>query len=75
MAERPLDIAINTLSSTGIKTIDDLKGARIGVSSPGSLTDWLARELARSKGWGANGVTSVAVGGNWPAFIAAMETK
>src|SRR5258708_6341762 len=57
MAELPLDIGINTLDSTGIKTIDDLKGARIGVSSPGSLTDWLARELARSKGWGPNGVT------------------
>jgi ABC-type nitrate/sulfonate/bicarbonate transport system substrate-binding protein len=75
MADLPLDIGINTLNSTGIKTIDDLKGARIGVSSPGSLTDWLAHELARSKGWGPNGVTAVAVGGNWPAFIAAMETK
>jgi ABC-type nitrate/sulfonate/bicarbonate transport system substrate-binding protein len=75
MADLPLDIGINTLDSSGIKTIDDLKGARIGVSSPGSLTDWLARELARSKGWGPNGVTPVAVGGNWPAFIAAMETK
>jgi len=45
-----------------IKTKEELKGKKIGVSSAGSLTDWLTRELARKEGWGADGVTSVAIG-------------
>ena len=39
-----------------------LKGKTIGVSTPNSLTDWLAREMARRQGWGLNGVRVVGVG-------------
>ena len=35
--------------------IDQLKGKKIGISSAGSLTDWLAKELARKQGWGPHG--------------------
>ncbi len=34
-----------------IQTIDQLKGKKIGISSAGSLSDWLARELAQQTGW------------------------
>ena len=30
-----------------IKSLEDLKGKIIGVSSPGSFSDWSAHELAR----------------------------
>lgn len=34
-----------------IHSVDALKGTMIGISSAGSLTDWLAQQLARRKGW------------------------
>ncbi|HEV8015263.1 MAG TPA: ABC transporter substrate-binding protein [Stellaceae bacterium] len=56
-----------------IKTLDDLKGKIIGVSNSGALTDWVAQELARVKGWGPDGVTRVAVGGTVTASSAAFR--
>jgi ABC-type nitrate/sulfonate/bicarbonate transport system substrate-binding protein len=49
-------------SKSGIKTLDELKGKRIGVTTAGALTDWLARRLAVSKGWGPNGIEVVPMG-------------
>lgn len=56
------------------KTLDDLKGKRIGVSSNGSLTFWLSKELARVKGWGPDGVTTVTTGNAAQNYIAALKT-
>ena len=55
---------------------DDLRGKRIGITSPGSLTDWLAEELNRVKGWTSDTdrVTKVAIGGSTQATIAALKT-
>ena len=53
-----------------IRSIGDLKGKKIGVSTSGSLTDWLTKELARKQGWGPNEVTAVTIG-NGPATIIA----
>src|SRR5579863_6233526 len=49
-----------------IRSIDQLKGKTIGFSSSGSLTDWLARELVRTQGWGTQGIKGVSIG-NDPA--------
>ncbi len=57
-----------------IKTLDDLKGKRIAVSSPGSFSEWSGRVLARKKGWGENGVTTIAVGGGAAPTLAAFKT-
>lgn len=57
-----------------IKTLDDLKGKRIGVSSPGSFSEWSAHVLARKKGWGENGVTTIAIGGGAAPSLAAFKT-
>lgn len=57
-----------------IRSLDELKGKKIGVSTPGSLTDWVAKELARKKGWGPDGVTRVAVGGGITASTAAFRS-
>jgi NitT/TauT family transport system substrate-binding protein len=56
-----------------IKTVAQLKGANIGISSPGSLTDWLALELARREGWGPQGITPVAIGNSAASIIAAFR--
>lgn len=57
-----------------LHTIADLKGKKIGISSAGSLTDWLARELAHHQGWGPDGVTRVAIGNGAAAVLAAFRT-
>jgi NitT/TauT family transport system substrate-binding protein len=56
------------------KSLADLKGARIGVTTVNSLTYWLALELARQRGWGPNGVTPIAIGGTTSANLAAFRT-
>jgi len=57
-----------------IKTLDDLKGKRIAVSSPGSFSEWSGHVLARKKGWGENGVTTIAIGGGAAPTLAAFKT-
>lgn len=57
-----------------IHSVDALKGAKIGISSAGSLTDWLAQQLARNKGWGPDGLTVVAVGNALAGMVAAFRT-
>ena len=57
-----------------VKSLADLKGKVIGVSSPGSFSDWSGHELARSQGWGENGVKTVAIGGGPGPALAALRT-
>jgi ABC-type nitrate/sulfonate/bicarbonate transport system substrate-binding protein len=52
----------------------DLKGKTIAVSSNGSLTYWLAQQLARKEGWGDNGITIVANGSEPATVVAAFRT-
>ncbi len=57
-----------------VKAPADLKGKKIGVSTPGSLTNWLAHQFAIHQGWGEDGITSVPVGG-MSSEISALITK
>ena len=57
-----------------IHSLDELKGKKIGVSTVGSLTDFVAQELNRTKGWGPDGVTRVTVGGGITASTAAFKS-
>ena len=45
----------------------------MGISSSGSLTDWLTRELTKKENWGPEGVTSVAIGNGAPGIISALR--
>ncbi|HEX3971842.1 MAG TPA: ABC transporter substrate-binding protein [Stellaceae bacterium] len=76
IAEFPGYMAYVVAANSGVHGIDDLRGKKIGITSPGSLTDWLAEELDRVKGWSgaSDRVTKVAVGGSTPAVIAALKT-
>src|SRR6185437_1139626 len=49
-------------ASGAVHAAGDLKGKNIGISTVGSLTDWLLRELSRQQGWGPDGIHGVALG-------------
>jgi ABC-type nitrate/sulfonate/bicarbonate transport system substrate-binding protein len=73
LANKPENMALVVSTKSGINSIDDLKGKRIGVTTLGSLTDWLARKISAEKGWGPNGVEVVAMG-EMRTRLAAMES-
>lgn len=70
----PANFAILVRMDSPIQTIADLKGAKIGATTVGSMTSWFALEIARREGWGENGVTIVYLGGN-EALFAGLTTK
>jgi NitT/TauT family transport system substrate-binding protein len=72
MYGRPSNLSLTVLANSRIKTVADLKGARIGVTTFGSLTDWLTRELSKQQGWGPNGIKVEALGGV-PERLAAAQ--
>jgi ABC-type nitrate/sulfonate/bicarbonate transport system substrate-binding protein len=56
------------------KTLADLKGTKIAVSSNGSFTFWLAQQLAKKQGWGEKDITIVANGSEPATVVAAFRT-
>ncbi len=63
MAGPPNNMALIVSAKGPIKTVADLKGKKVGVSTVGSLTYWLAQQVSRREGWGNDGLTIVPVGG------------
>jgi NitT/TauT family transport system substrate-binding protein len=74
LAGPPMGMCITVRDDGEIKDSADLKGKLIGVSTAGSLTDWLATELSRRQGWGSDGVNRVPLGSQ-DALIAALVSK
>jgi NitT/TauT family transport system substrate-binding protein len=74
MAGPPLLMGVTVPYDSPAHTAGDLKGKRIGISTAGSLTQWLMLELARQKGWGADSLTYVTVGAELPNQVAALVT-
>jgi NitT/TauT family transport system substrate-binding protein len=70
----PRNIAAIVLADSPIMTIADLKGKIIAVSTVGSLSDWLARQMAIQEGWGQNGIQTAPLGAI-PTSIAALKAK
>jgi ABC-type nitrate/sulfonate/bicarbonate transport system substrate-binding protein len=68
----PSNLALSVLARSPIKSAADLKGKRIGVTTLGSLTDWLTRKLSQQQGWGPDGIQVLPLGAV-PARLAAME--
>ncbi len=62
LAGAPWSMTLAAPMNTTIKSFDDLRGKKIGVSSAGSMTDWLVREVARQRGWGPDGIVSLPLG-------------
>jgi NitT/TauT family transport system substrate-binding protein len=71
MAGPPLLLAI-VVRPDGPKTVADLKGKKVSVSTAGSLTYWLVSETARRQGWGPQGIQIVPLGA-MPGQIAALK--
>ena len=74
MADAPLTFALVVRNDDSIKTLDDLKGKKVGVSTVGSVTGWLVGETARHKGWGYDGMELTPVGDD-ASRVAAVKTK
>jgi NitT/TauT family transport system substrate-binding protein len=70
MAGVPRNMAVMVGYDTPIKTVDDLKGKKLGVTTVGSLTDWIGKRIGTQKGWGPTGITTVPIGGMPPARAA-----
>jgi ABC-type nitrate/sulfonate/bicarbonate transport system substrate-binding protein len=71
LATKPSNMVLQVNNLSHITSVDQLKGKKIGVSSVGALTYWLAQQLSKREGWGLNGVQIVATGGG-PASAAAF---
>src|SRR5262249_51720051 len=74
MADAPYSVLLATLKDSPIKTAADLKDKTISISSKGSLTDWLARELSRLQGWGPDGFKTAPLGST-AAQTAPLKTR
>ncbi|HEX3971121.1 MAG TPA: ABC transporter substrate-binding protein [Stellaceae bacterium] len=70
----PVNLMMVVRKDAGINSIADLKGKRISVSTVGSLTDWVTRELSRQQGWGNDGIVITPLGTN-EAQVAALRAK
>ena len=69
----PAGLVLVVRSDDPVKTVADLKGKKIGVSTVGGLTDWMVREVSRQQGWGPDGIDVTPLGAD-AAQIAAMLT-
>jgi ABC-type nitrate/sulfonate/bicarbonate transport system substrate-binding protein len=70
----PRNISAIVLHNSNIRNIAGLKGQTIAVSTTGSLSDWLAKQMAIQEGWGQDGIRAVPLGAI-PASIAALKTR
>ena len=70
----PRDVCILVAADSPIKTVAELKGKVVTVSTPNSLTDWLGKRLSIVEGWGPDGIHRLALGAA-PGRIAALRTK
>jgi NitT/TauT family transport system substrate-binding protein len=73
MAGAPRLLALLVRPDGSVKSVDDLKGKKIGVTTVNSLTAWLVSELARQRGWGPDGIDVTPLGAT-PAQFAALKT-
>jgi ABC-type nitrate/sulfonate/bicarbonate transport system substrate-binding protein len=74
MADPPLTFALVVRADETVRSLEDLKGKKVGVSTVGSVTGWLVGETARRKGWGYDGMALTPVGDD-ATRIAALRTK
>ena len=61
-ATEPRNLSVIVGADSPIHKVADLKGKLIGVTTAGSLTDWLVHRLSATEGWGKDGVRTAALG-------------
>jgi NitT/TauT family transport system substrate-binding protein len=67
----PLPPRARRCARSPIKSVADLKGKIMAVSTVGSLTDWLTQQISLQQGWGQQGIRITATGGG-PAMTSAI---
>jgi ABC-type nitrate/sulfonate/bicarbonate transport system substrate-binding protein len=66
----PKNISVIVGENSPIKTVKDLKGKTIAISTTGSLTEWLVERISIAQGWGKDGIKTAALGGFTPGLAA-----
>jgi ABC-type nitrate/sulfonate/bicarbonate transport system substrate-binding protein len=74
MAGPPLLLTLIVRNDDTVKSVADLKGKRVSVSTVGSLTHWLVSETSRQQGWGPEGIVVTPMGATQPQ-IAALKRR
>jgi ABC-type nitrate/sulfonate/bicarbonate transport system substrate-binding protein len=74
MAGPPLLLTLVVRNDETVRSVADLKGKRISVSTVGSLTHWLVSETSRQQGWGPEGIVVTPMGATQPQ-IAALKRR
>lgn len=62
LADAPSLLTLDVEKNSPIKSVADLKGKTVSVSTVGSLTEWMVHELSRQQGWGPNGIKTLPIG-------------
>ena len=73
MAGPPLLFAVVVRADGSVKSVGDLKGRKVAISTVGSATNWLMNEVSRQHSWGYEGFVQVPIGENG-ARIAALKS-
>jgi NitT/TauT family transport system substrate-binding protein len=73
MGNRPM-LGLVTAYDSPLKTVDDIKGKKVGVTTVGSLTEWLMHRLIMEKGWAADSVTILPIGSEISTNVALLTT-
>jgi len=69
MAGPPLLLTV-IVRPDGPRSVAELKGKTVSVSSAGSLTYWLVSETSRQQGWGPNGIRIATLGAPQAQYVA-----
>lgn len=62
MAGPPLDTCIIVLANSPLKSVADLKGKALGITSPTSILAWMVGEIAVQQGWARDAIRQVPAG-------------
>jgi ABC-type nitrate/sulfonate/bicarbonate transport system substrate-binding protein len=73
MGNRPM-LGLVVAYDSPLKNADDVKGKKVGVTTVGSLTEWLMRRFMMEKGWAADSVTILPIGSEISTNVALLTT-
>lgn len=61
-ANEPRNIGVTVGANSATKSVADLKGKLMAISTTGSLTEWLTKRIGTAEGWGPDAIRAVAIG-------------